>query len=128
MAGYSSTSLIRKLGIRPGMRLVLVDPPGTLARELGQLPGGCRAVARGRADYIHGFFSTRAARERRLLELVRRLAERRFDADFARIAHRGLLHREDDRLIVDLTPADLLNSSELRVELLLSAPMEELER
>jgi len=76
MAGYSGTPLIRKLGIRPGMRVAFIDPPGTLARELGPLPEGCRSVVprgNGGADYIHVFCSTVASLRRRLPGLVRRL-------------------------------------------------------
>jgi alkylation response protein AidB-like acyl-CoA dehydrogenase len=75
MAGYSSTSLVGKLGIKPGMRLAMIDPPGTLARDLGPLPEGCREVARGKVDYIHAFFTTRAACRRRLPGLKARLGK-----------------------------------------------------
>ena len=40
MAGYSGTPLIRKLGIRPGHRLLLTRAPGSLYDELGPLPDG----------------------------------------------------------------------------------------
>lgn len=44
-AGYSGTPLTRKLGIRPGMRLSLVDPPPGFDATLGGLPDGAVLVA-----------------------------------------------------------------------------------
>lgn len=38
MAGYSSTPLPKKLGIKEGSRLALVNAPENFPRELGELP------------------------------------------------------------------------------------------
>lgn len=68
MAGYSGTPLTRKLGIRPGARLALVNAPDDFEAVLGELPDGV-AVARrprGRRDVIVAFFVRRAELERRL--------------------------------------------------------------
>ncbi len=67
-AGYSGTPLPRKLGIRPGDRLVLLGAPDGFDATLGELPGGVRVVRRlgGRADVIVSFHVTRATLERRL--------------------------------------------------------------
>lgn len=40
MAGYSGTPLPQKLGIKPGSRLALVQPPEGFEAMLGPLPGG----------------------------------------------------------------------------------------
>jgi hypothetical protein len=50
-AGYSGTPLPRKLGIRDGSRVLLVDAPGDFAATLGELPLGVDLVARG-ADEV----------------------------------------------------------------------------
>ena len=47
-AGYSGTPLPRKLGIRDGCRLLLVDAPAAFAGVLGELPPGVQAVEPGR--------------------------------------------------------------------------------
>jgi hypothetical protein len=66
MAGYSGTPLPRKLGIKPGHRVLLLGAPE--AFELGELPDDTRIVrsARGRADVIVAFHDRRAALARRL--------------------------------------------------------------
>ena len=38
MAGYSGTPLIKKLGIKEGFRVALVNPPKGFKSELGSLP------------------------------------------------------------------------------------------
>src|SRR5260221_6187925 len=45
MAGYSSTPLIRKLGIKPKAPLLLVDSPANFAETLGSLPDDVNIVA-----------------------------------------------------------------------------------
>ncbi|XVU28470.1 DUF3052 domain-containing protein [Actinoplanes sp. CA-054009] len=40
MAGYSGTPLYRKLGIKPGHRVALLDAPAGFAATLGGLPDG----------------------------------------------------------------------------------------
>jgi hypothetical protein len=58
MSGYSGTPLPRKLGIKPGHRLLLQDAPdGFEADTLGELPDGVdvRRRASGKADVIVAF-------------------------------------------------------------------------
>jgi hypothetical protein len=66
-AGYSGTPLARKLGIKPGHRLMLVDPPEGFA--IPELPDGVTLVERGPADVIVSFHSERGDYERRLPQL-----------------------------------------------------------
>lgn len=44
-SGYSGTPLQKKLGIKPGHRIRLVDPPADFARTLGELPGDVHVVS-----------------------------------------------------------------------------------
>ena len=59
--GYSGTPLIRKLGIKPGMRAAILDPPAGYADSLGALPDGVELVdsLNGRFDFIHLFAGSR---------------------------------------------------------------------
>ena len=43
-AGYSGTPLPKKLGIKPGMTVALLDAPESVATTLGQLPEGASLV------------------------------------------------------------------------------------
>jgi hypothetical protein len=67
-AGYSGTPLAKKLGIKPGHRLMLLDAPAELALDL---PDGVTVVrqARGKADVIVSFHTERAAFAQRLPKL-----------------------------------------------------------
>ena len=38
MAGYSSTPLIKKLGIKEGMKISIINPPDDLWKNLGEMP------------------------------------------------------------------------------------------
>ena len=69
MAGYSGTPLPRKLGIKPGHRVLVLGAPGGFVEEtLGELPEGVGVgrSARGRADVIVSFHDRRAALEKRM--------------------------------------------------------------
>ena len=46
MAGYSSTPLAKKLGIKEGSRIALVNAPKNFEKELGELPNGAAFVKR----------------------------------------------------------------------------------
>jgi hypothetical protein len=67
--GYSGTPLPRKLGIKPGHRLLLLGAPDGFA--LGELPDDVRVVrrAQGEADVIVSFHTARGDLERRLPRL-----------------------------------------------------------
>jgi hypothetical protein len=73
-AGYSGTSLPKKLGIKAGHRLALLGAPEGLA--LGELPPGVRTALRasGTADVIVSFHAERRDFERRLPALRRLMA------------------------------------------------------
>ena len=69
MAGYSSTPLARKLGIKPGHRVLALGAPDGFA--IPGLPGGVvlRSTARGSADVIVSFHDRRADLARRMPRL-----------------------------------------------------------
>lgn len=46
MAGYSGTPLVKKLGIKEGYRIALVNAPRNFQKELGPLPAGALVVSR----------------------------------------------------------------------------------
>lgn len=74
MAGYSSTPLAAKLGIRGGATVALVAaPPGW---EIPELPAEVRVLrrARGPLDVIVAFCRSRSELRRRLPTLARALA------------------------------------------------------
>jgi len=71
-AGYSGTPLPRKLGIKPGNRVLLLGAPdGFEERTLAPLPEGTRVARRasGRADVIVSFHDRRADLARRMPKL-----------------------------------------------------------
>ncbi len=72
-AGYSGTPLPKKLGIREGDVVALVDEPDDLRAVLGLLPSGVelRSDIRARPDVAVTFFRRRAALARRLPALGR---------------------------------------------------------
>src|SRR5438270_12999135 len=65
MAGYSGTPLPQKLGIKPGMIVVVIDPPENYRKLLAPIPGGVNFAKRpvGTSKFIHLF-----VKERRVLQ------------------------------------------------------------
>lgn len=61
--GYSGTPLARKLGIREGCRLLVVNPPHDHAALLAPMPAGVTFESRlsARTDVVHVFADSRAA-------------------------------------------------------------------
>jgi len=77
MAGYSGTPLPQKLGLKPGARFGLVNPPADFGLTLGALPPGVvpKPVSAGKAqfDVIVFFAATMADVTRRVPVLKARL-------------------------------------------------------
>lgn len=75
MAGYSGTPLQKKLGIKPGARVVFVNQPPSLRKDLGKLPDDVRILAGAAAelDYAHIFVKSRAELEKHFARLSNRL-------------------------------------------------------
>lgn len=74
-AGYSGTPLVRKLGIKGGMRLLVIDEPKDYWELLGELPHGVRVGdgGEGDVDLIHVFVKERRDLEERLAGLKKRM-------------------------------------------------------
>jgi hypothetical protein len=71
-AGYSGTPLPKKLGIKPGHRVLLLSAPERFeSATLGTLPDGVKVARRlaGKADVIVSFHTERADLARRLPKL-----------------------------------------------------------
>jgi len=77
MAGYSGTSLVNKLGIKPGHAIALIAAPEEFDRTLGALPEGASVStdlrARGPFDVIVLFTTSHADLRRRFATAARRL-------------------------------------------------------
>ena len=75
MAGYSSRSLVAKLGIKPRTRIAIIDPPRGFRVTLGPLPDGVTVASRttGTYPFIHFFTRSRAVLESKLAGLLRAL-------------------------------------------------------
>lgn len=70
MAGYSGTPLPKKLGIKPGARLLAVNAPADYAALLDPLPEGATFLASNadELDVVHLFTASRSE----LSKLIRR--------------------------------------------------------
>lgn len=78
MAGYSGTPLPKKLGIKAGSLVALIEPPTNFRRTLGRLPPGARLVfgQRPDADLTIWFCRDQAVLDARIAPLRARLPER----------------------------------------------------
>ena len=76
MAGYSSTPLPKKLGLAPGMRMLVVGAEVPYEALVGPLPEGARRYSRvvGGLDFAHVFVTRRARLAERLPRIRARLA------------------------------------------------------
>jgi hypothetical protein len=77
MAGYSSTPLAKKLGIKSGSHIFLSNPPKNYASLIAPLPDGVRMAARVGAttDLVHLFTSSRKDLERVLRATLTKLRD-----------------------------------------------------
>jgi len=76
MAGYSGTPLPKKIGIKEGSRIALVNAPEDFARELGPLPPNAEIVTRVTKplDIVLLFVLTERALLRDFEKLAKKLA------------------------------------------------------
>lgn len=71
-AGYSGTSLIKKLGIKPGLSIRVVNEPANYWEWISPLPEKIKVISRAKkesADFIHLFTKERAKFEKEFLKL-----------------------------------------------------------
>ena len=75
MAGYSNTPLVKKLGIKPGHRLALLDAPDGFDETLGALPADVAVVRQLRApcDVLVFFTKSRVRLQKQFLRLKHNL-------------------------------------------------------
>jgi hypothetical protein len=75
--GYSGTPLAKKLGFKPGMRALLIDPPAGYRALLAPIPAGVRfaRAASKQVALVHAFHTERAALARDLNLLRKTLAD-----------------------------------------------------
>lgn len=67
-AGYSGTPTAKKLGLKPGLTIAVLNAPGDYARLLDGLPEGIdlRSSLRGKSDIVHAFVTREADLEKRI--------------------------------------------------------------
>jgi ABC-type lipoprotein release transport system permease subunit len=75
MAGYSGTPLLKKLGIKPGFKILLVKAAPNYLEMIGGLPGGCQQVSGKQSglDFIHLFVKSEKELEKYLPALKKQL-------------------------------------------------------
>ena len=75
-AGYSGTPLVRKLGLKPGMSCLILDPPGSYEELLGSIPEDTTfdEPPADALDFVHVFVREAQGLQRRLLDLRGRIA------------------------------------------------------
>jgi len=70
MAGYSGTSLVRKLGVTDDTTILAIGAPKNYSALLAPLPDGARISARGsKPRFVHLFTTSRAKLTARLRQL-----------------------------------------------------------
>jgi len=76
-AGYSATPLVRKLGLKPGMRVHYAAAPDGFDELLGDVPDGVRVLARPapELDLVVAFVRSRSELVRKLPSLHARLRQ-----------------------------------------------------
>jgi hypothetical protein len=77
MAGYSGTPLPDKLGIKPGMIIVAIDPPENYRKLLAPIPSGVNFATRpvGNSRFVHLFVKERRVLAKHLQSLRHKIAE-----------------------------------------------------
>jgi hypothetical protein len=73
MAGYSGTPLGKKLGIKPGSRIAVVDAPSDYRALVPDLPADVTIGLGTGLDLIHLFVTARKALARQVPALMKRL-------------------------------------------------------
>jgi hypothetical protein len=72
MTGYSGTPLAKKLGVKAGCRMVVIDPPANYDELLAPLPDDVRRSHRidARANLVHAFVTRRVQLQKLLTKAV----------------------------------------------------------
>jgi hypothetical protein len=77
MAGYSGTPLLQKLGIKPGLTVVIINAPANYRRLLGSIPEGVTFSGRLKPDssFAHVFVKKSTELAKRLPALRDKVAD-----------------------------------------------------
>jgi hypothetical protein len=77
MAGYSDTPLPKKLGIKPGVTVVTINPPNNYRRLLASMPEGVTFSDRLKPDstFVHLFVSKCSELTKRLPVLRKKVSD-----------------------------------------------------
>ncbi len=77
MAGYSGTPLVKKLGIKPGFSVRLINSPRGYDKTLGKLPDDVKLLSRLTKDisFIHLFAGKRSELDRNLVKAKKVLSK-----------------------------------------------------
>lgn len=70
--GYSGTPLVKKLGIKPEMKILLVNPPDNYIEWL-ETDIQKQLIKSGAADFVHLFMVKKAELEKTFLPLIKKL-------------------------------------------------------
>ncbi|MEA2762452.1 MAG: hypothetical protein QOD47_1736 [Gemmatimonadaceae bacterium] len=73
-AGYSGAPLVAKLGIKPGARIQIVNPPADFGETLGKLPDGVTSPSRAQLDFAMLFVTRQSELSKRFPRLRDRIA------------------------------------------------------
>jgi hypothetical protein len=76
MPGYSGTPLPKKLGIKPGFQIALLETPPDVRKELSTALGACTIAKNGNIplDFAMVFTETKAALTEEFKQITRQLA------------------------------------------------------
>jgi hypothetical protein len=76
MSGYSGTPLTKKLGIKPGFRVSLLDAPAEVRAELSAALAGCENAGDGEArlDFAMVFGKSKSELAKEFKRICKRLA------------------------------------------------------
>jgi len=74
VAGYSGTSLVKKIGIKPGHRLAILNPPPGFENELAPLPDGVVSADKAPLDVAILFAANQSVLGKHLGKVKQKLA------------------------------------------------------
>ena len=71
--GYSGTPLAKKLGIKEGFRILIINKPGNYYNLFEDLPDNISEVREGKVDFIHFFTKDNNELETKFPQLKKRM-------------------------------------------------------
>lgn len=73
MAGYSGTPLVKKLGIKPGTKIKVVNAPDDYWDWISPIPEAAMVSEKGLLDFVHLFVTSQKKYETEVLKLRAKL-------------------------------------------------------